>query len=111
MSGAGEHTDILSVVDVVRDRWKVVREITKSCLKKQTDGPMKRAMIYPQPHVRLTINIPFFSGKEDRWRRVWRDLRGFGSVEPGHCCLKGGVCSATQTGAEDGGGCAKEASG
>uniref|UniRef100_A0A3B5BF07 Tau-tubulin kinase 2-like n=1 Tax=Stegastes partitus TaxID=144197 RepID=A0A3B5BF07_9TELE len=27
MSGAGEHTDILSVADVVRDRWKVVRKI------------------------------------------------------------------------------------
>ncbi|KAA8583101.1 tau-tubulin kinase 2b [Etheostoma spectabile] len=27
MSGAGEHTDILSVVDVVRDRWKVARKI------------------------------------------------------------------------------------
>lgn len=24
MSGAGEHTDILSVADVVRERWKVV---------------------------------------------------------------------------------------
>ncbi|XP_056283352.1 tau-tubulin kinase 2b isoform X2 [Pseudoliparis swirei] len=27
MSGAGEHTDILSVADVVRDRWKVTRKI------------------------------------------------------------------------------------
>ncbi|XP_036942434.1 tau-tubulin kinase 2b [Acanthopagrus latus] len=27
MSGAGEHTDILSVADVVRDRWKVARKI------------------------------------------------------------------------------------
>uniref|UniRef100_A0A665WDM4 non-specific serine/threonine protein kinase n=1 Tax=Echeneis naucrates TaxID=173247 RepID=A0A665WDM4_ECHNA len=27
MSGAGEHTDILSVADVVRDRWKVSRKI------------------------------------------------------------------------------------
>lgn len=27
MSGAGEHTDILSVSDVVRDRWKVIRKI------------------------------------------------------------------------------------
>ncbi|XP_028997243.1 tau-tubulin kinase 2b [Betta splendens] len=27
MSGTGEHTDILSVADVVRDRWKVVRKI------------------------------------------------------------------------------------
>ncbi|XP_068197915.1 tau-tubulin kinase 2b [Antennarius striatus] len=27
MSGAGEHTDILSVADVVRDRWKVLRKI------------------------------------------------------------------------------------
>uniref|UniRef100_A0A669B940 non-specific serine/threonine protein kinase n=1 Tax=Oreochromis niloticus TaxID=8128 RepID=A0A669B940_ORENI len=27
MSGAGEHTDILSVGDVVRDRWKVARKI------------------------------------------------------------------------------------
>uniref|UniRef100_A0A3Q3KDD2 Protein kinase domain-containing protein n=1 Tax=Monopterus albus TaxID=43700 RepID=A0A3Q3KDD2_MONAL len=27
MSAAGEHTDILSVADVVRDRWKVVRKI------------------------------------------------------------------------------------
>ncbi|XP_070843387.1 tau-tubulin kinase 2b [Chaetodon trifascialis] len=27
MSGAGEHTDILSVEDVVRDRWKVARKI------------------------------------------------------------------------------------
>uniref|UniRef100_A0A4W6F5L7 Tau tubulin kinase 2b n=1 Tax=Lates calcarifer TaxID=8187 RepID=A0A4W6F5L7_LATCA len=27
MSGAGEHTDILSVADVVRDRWKVMRKI------------------------------------------------------------------------------------
>ncbi|XP_076024130.1 tau-tubulin kinase 2b [Genypterus blacodes] len=27
MSGAGDHTDILSVADVVRDRWKVVRKI------------------------------------------------------------------------------------
>ncbi|KAM9704565.1 tau-tubulin kinase 2b [Menidia menidia] len=27
MSGAGEHTDILSVADVVRDRWKVIRKI------------------------------------------------------------------------------------
>lgn len=49
--------------------------------------------------------------EEDRWRWVWGDLRGFGSVKPGHSCLKGGVCSTTQTGAEDGGGCAEEASG
>ncbi|KAK5903400.1 hypothetical protein CgunFtcFv8_007184 [Champsocephalus gunnari] len=27
MSGTGEHTDILSVADVVRDRWKVTRKI------------------------------------------------------------------------------------
>ncbi|XP_053737627.1 tau-tubulin kinase 2b [Synchiropus splendidus] len=27
MSGAGEHTDILSVADVVRDRWKVTKKI------------------------------------------------------------------------------------
>uniref|UniRef100_A0A3Q3RSF1 Tau tubulin kinase 2b n=1 Tax=Mastacembelus armatus TaxID=205130 RepID=A0A3Q3RSF1_9TELE len=27
MSGVGEHTDILSVADLVRDRWKVVRKI------------------------------------------------------------------------------------
>ncbi|CAK6979210.1 tau-tubulin kinase 2b [Scomber scombrus] len=27
MSGAGDHTDILSVADVVRDRWKVARKI------------------------------------------------------------------------------------
>ncbi|KAK7907668.1 hypothetical protein WMY93_016280 [Mugilogobius chulae] len=27
MSGAGDHTDILSVSDVVRDRWKVIRKI------------------------------------------------------------------------------------
>lgn len=59
----------------------------------------------------LTINMIFVADKEDRWRRLWGDLRGSGSVEPGHCCLKGGVCSTTQTGAEDGGGCAEETSG
>ena len=62
------------------------------------------------PHA-YTMNASFISGEENRWRRVWGDLRGAGSVEPGHSCLEGGVCSATQTGAEDGGGCAEEASG
>lgn len=28
MSGAGEQTDILSVADVVRERWRVVSEMT-----------------------------------------------------------------------------------
>lgn len=57
------------------------------------------------------VMFPFFSDEEDRRRRVRGDLRGFGSVEPGHCCLEGGVRSAAQTGAEDGGGCAEEAPG
>lgn len=74
---------------------------------------MKKKIISPQSYFgRLTtMSTPFISGKEDRWRGVWGDLRGFGSVEPGHGCLEGGVCSATQTGAEDGGGCVEEASG
>lgn len=57
------------------------------------------------------VNASFISGEEDWWRGVRRDLRGSGSAEPGHSCLEGGVCSTTQTGAEDGGGCAEEATG
>ena len=50
-------------------------------------------------------------GEEDRWRGVRGDLRGRGSAEPGHGGLEGGVGSAAQTGAEDGGGRAEEAAG
>ena len=99
MSGAGEHTDILSVADVVRDRWKVV-----SLLKVNRKS-------FLHSHGLTAMSAPFIPGKEDRWRGLRGDLRGFGSVEPGHCCLKGGVCSTTQASAEDGGGRVEKASG
>lgn len=61
--------------------------------------------------VLMANTFHFPSVEEDRRGRVWGDLRGSGSAEPGHRRPKGGVGSAAQTGAEDGGGCAEEAAG
>lgn len=56
-------------------------------------------------------NSSLISGEEDRGRGLRGDLRGGGSAESGHGRPKGGVGSAAQAGAEDGGGRVEEASG
>ena len=48
--------------------------------------------------------------KEDRRRWLRRDLRGSGPGDSGAGGSEGGVSSAAQTGAQDGGGGAEEAS-
>ncbi len=50
-------------------------------------------------------------GEEDRGWRVWRDLRGGGPADAGQRGAEGGVGSAAQTGAQDGGRRAQEAPG
>lgn len=49
--------------------------------------------------------------EEDWWWRVRRDLRGSGSADEGERGSEGGIGSAAQTGAEDGGGSAEETAG
>lgn len=101
MSGTGEPTDILSVADVVRDRWKVVSFDPKT---QATPGP-RSPLGLRQP------NSSLISGEEDRGRGVRGDLRGGGPAESGYRGPEGGVGSAAQAGAEDGGGRVEEAPG
>lgn len=51
------------------------------------------------------------AGEEDWGWRLWGDLRGGGLADADQCGLKGGVGTAAQTGAQDGGCCAEEAPG
>lgn len=62
-------------------------------------------------YLNSTFSSIRFAGEEDWWGRLRGDLRGTGSTEPGQRGPEGGVCTAAQTGAEDGGGCAEEAPG
>lgn len=59
----------------------------------------------------MLLFCPDVTAEEDRGRRLWRDLRGLGPADSGECGVEGGVSSAAQAGAEDGGGGAEEASG
>lgn len=101
MSGAAENADILSVADVVKDRWKVVSAAVNCWTWREI------TLLFGH----LKIITPQSSGEEDRWRGLRGGLWSFGSVEPVHGCLKGRVRSTSQTSAQDGGGCVEETSG